>query len=156
MKKTTKKRLLIAGIVLLAVLVSGAVVFNVVVDRMFSRITQSITDNGLLQNGENIEGALLTDMEFAQGLAQLIAQMDADDIKKLESKISAKDKVAVLSILAKSLPREEYLNLISYLSGGISPDEFSRTVDLLRKYLTPEDKAQIMQYYTKYLYLLEE
>lgn len=156
MKRTTKKRLLIAGIVILILAVIGTATFYFTVDRMFSRVTQSITENELLQGGNDAETDPLADDGITQGLGQLILQLDPTSIKKLESKIPVEDKLAALSILAKSLPQEEYSRLLSFLSGGISKDEFSQALAVLRQHLTPEDKAQIMQYYTKHLHLLEE
>lgn len=156
MKSKTKKRLLIAGIVVLVLVVGGIVAFNVAVNMLFSKITQTISESDLLKQEDGLELPVLTEEGgLDQSSESIKVQLDADTMKELESEISLGDKFAVLSLLAKALPSEEYSKILSFLSGGISRDELSQTYQILKENLTQEQKDQIKQYYAKYLYLLE-
>lgn len=156
MKSKTKKRLLIAGIVVLVLVVGGIVAFNVAVNMLFSKVTQTISESDLLKQEDGLELPVLTEEGgLDQSSESIKVQLDADTMKELESEISLGDKFAVLSLLAKALPSEEYSKILSFLSGGISRDELSQTYQILKENLTQEQKDQIKQYYAKYLYLLE-
>ena len=87
---------------------------------------------------------------------KILIKLDAETMKRLESKISVSDKFAVLSLLAKALPSEEYSRLLSFAKDGISQEELTQAMQILQENLTDENKEQIKQYYLKYLYLLEE
>lgn len=158
MKKTTKKRLLVAGVVFVVLVVGGVVAFRVTVNTMFSKVTQTISESDLLKAGDGgVELPVLAGEEAADGETEgyLNVKLDAETMKKLEAEISVGDKFAVLSLLAKALPAEEYSRVLSFVSGGISQEEFTQAVQILQENLTDEDKRQIKQYYSKYLYLLE-
>ena len=156
MKKSTKKRLLIAGIVFAVLVIGGVVAFNVAVNKMFSKVTQTISDSDLLKDNGSVELPVVTEGNDADPAENLKIKLDAETMKRLESKISVSDKFAVLSLLAKALPSEEYSRLLSFAKVGISQEELTQAMQILQENLTDENKEQIKQYYSKYLYLLEE
>ena len=156
MKKSTKKRLLIAGIVFAVLVIGGVVAFNVAVNKMFSKVTQSISDSDLLKDNGSVELPVVTEGNDVDPAENLKIKLDAETMKRLESKISVSDKFAVLSLLAKALPSEEYSRLLSFAKDGISQEELTQAMQILQENLTDENKEQIKQYYSKYLYLLEE
>lgn len=156
MKKSTKKRLLIAGIVFAVLVIGGVVAFNVAVNKMFSKVTQTISDSDLLKDNGSVELPVVTEGNDAGPAENLKIKLDAETMKQLESKISVSDKFAVLSLLAKALPAEEYSRLLSFAKDGISQEELTQAMQILQENLTDENKEQIKQYYSKYLYLLEE
>ncbi|WP_337399222.1 hypothetical protein [Congzhengia sp.] len=156
MKKSTKKRLLIAGIVFAVLVIGGVVAFNVAVNKMFSKVTQTISDSDLLKDNGSVELPVVTEGNDADPAENLKIKLDAETMKRLESKISVSDKFAVLSLLAKALPSEEYSRLLSFAKDGISQEELTQAMQILQENLTDENKEQIKQYYSKYLYLLEE
>jgi len=155
-KKSTKKRLLIAGIVFAVLVIGGVVAFNVAVNKMFSKVTQTISDSDLLKDNGSVELPVVTEGNDAGPAENLKIKLDAETMKRLESKISVSDKFAVLSLLAKALPSEEYSRLLSFAKDGISQEELTQAMQILQENLTDENKEQIKQYYSKYLYLLEE
>ncbi|WP_249313690.1 hypothetical protein [Congzhengia minquanensis] len=156
MKKSTKKRLLIAGIVFAVLVIGGVVAFNVAVNKMFSKVTQTISDSDLLKDNGSVELPVVTEGNDAGPAENLKIKLDAETMKRLESKISVSDKFAVLSLLAKALPSEEYSRLLSFAKDGISQEELTQAMQILQENLTDENKEQIKQYYSKYLHLLEE
>ena len=156
MKKSTKKRLLIVGIVFAVLVIGGVVAFNVAVNKMFSKVTQTISDSDLLKDNGSVELPVVTEGNDAGPAENLKIKLDAETMKRLESKISVSDKFAVLSLLAKALPSEEYSRLLSFAKDGISQEELTQAMQILQENLTDENKEQIKQYYSKYLYLLEE
>ena len=156
MKKSTKKRLLIAGIVFAVLVIGGVVAFNVAVNKMFSKVTQTISDSDLLKDNGSVELPVVTEGNDADPAENFKIKLDAVTMKRLESKISVSDKFAVLSLLAKALPSEEYSRLLSFAKDGISQEELTQAMQILQENLTDENKEQIKQYYSKYLYLLEE
>ena len=155
-KKSTKKRLLIAGIVFAVLVIGGVVAFNVAVNKMFSKVTQTISDSDLLKDNGSVELPVVTEGNDAGPAENLKIKLDAETMKRLESKISVSDKFAVLSLLAKALPSEEYSRLLSFAKDGISQEELTQAMQILQENLTDENKEQIKQYYSKYLHLLEE
>jgi hypothetical protein len=155
-KKSTKKRLLIAGIVFAVLVIGGVVAFNVAVNKMFSKVTQTISDSDLLKDNGSVELPVVTEGNDAGPAENFKIKLDAETMKRLESKISVSDKFAVLSLLAKALPSEEYSRLLSFAKDGISQEELTQAMQILQENLTDENKEQIKQYYSKYLYLLEE
>lgn len=60
-KKSTKKRLLIAGIVFAVLVIGGVVAFNVAVNKMFSKVTQTISDSDLLKDNGSVELPVVTE-----------------------------------------------------------------------------------------------
>lgn len=155
MKKSVRKKLLIAGIVLVVLIVGGVVTFRVTVNKMFSKVTQTISESDLLQDEGDVELPGVAAEDDGDEVEGIKIKLNADTMKKLESEISVSDKFAVLSLLAKALPPEEYSRILSFVSGGISQDEITQTMQILRENLSDDDKQQIKQYYSKYLYLLE-
>lgn len=144
--KNNKKKWIIISVILITVIVLGILAFNIIVDKIFSKVTGSIFNTDLLI--EEISG--LPDGEGGT------IKFDPETVKDLESKVSRKDKVAVLTLLAKALPPEEYAKIMGFLEGGISDEEIEETYSIMKKHLTPEQKKQVKQYYLKYIYLLEK
>ncbi len=156
MKQSTKKSILIGVVVFLILIIGGAVLVRVAVDRMFYKVTQTISESELLktENAGNSE-ILLPGLDQSDTDNGLKVNLDAEMVKQLEKKVSAADKLSVLSLLAKALPQEEYARLLSFVADGVSQEEFSTAIKILRENLTTENKRQIMQYYAKYLPYLE-
>ena len=161
MKRTTKKSLMIACVSLLVLVVLGAALFRFAVDRMFLKVTQTIGEQGLLnsvsvgeENPQDAQEDILLPSVDTTGDGQK-ARLDAETVKMLQQKVSASDKLAVLSLLAKALPQQEYSRLLSFAGNGVSQEEMSTAIQVLRQHLSKEDKQQIKQYYAKYLHLLE-
>lgn len=152
MKKSTK-RLLTTGVILVVVAIVGTVLVYFAVNTMFSKVTQTISGTDFLQD-ENQEVRLPVLVEGEERTVQV--DMNAENLKKLESYIPFADKFAVLSLLGETLPAEEYSRLIAMLSDGITQEEIAEAFQILRANLTPEQKKQIKQYYSKYTYLLEQ
>ena len=141
---------------MLFLVIGGVVAFNVAVNKMFSKVTQTISDSDLLKDNGSVELPVVTEGNDAGPAENLKIKLDAETMKQLESKISVSDKFAVLSLLAKALPSEEYSRLLSFAKDGISQEELTQAMQILQENLTDENKEQIKQYYSKYLYLLEE
>ncbi len=142
----SKKKWIIISIVSVIVIVLGVFAFNVIVDKIFSKVTGGLLNSDLLV--EEISG--LPDGQGGN------LKFDAETVKELESKVSTGDKVAVLTLLAKALPPEEYSKLLGFINGGISDEEISEAYSIMRKHLTPDQKKQIKDYYFKYIYLIQE
>lgn len=140
-----KKKWIITAVIIVALVILGVFAFNVVVDKMFSKVTGSVFNSDLLV--EEISG-----LPDGQGGT---LKFDAETVKELESKVSRKDKVAVLTLLAKALPPEEYSKIMGYLSDGISDEEIEKTYAIMKKHLSPDQKKEVKEYYFKYIYLLE-
>ena len=119
---------------------------------MFSKVTQTIRESTLLQSENSETGELLLP-GFDPNEPGFT--LDAESLKQMEKKVSTADKMAVLSLLARALPKQEYTKLLSFAKDGISQEELTYALQILRENLTDEDKRQIMQYYTKYLPYLE-
>lgn len=155
MKQSTKKGILIGVVIFLVLIIGGAVLVRVAVDRMFYKVTQTISESELLQTGNDNESKILLPGLDPNDIGnELIVRLDAETIKQLEKKVSTADKLAVLSLLAKALPQEEYSRLLSFVTDGVSQEELSTTIQILRENLSTEDKRQIKQYYAKYLHYL--
>ncbi len=141
-----KKKKWIIVVVIVATLVAlGILAFNIVVDKIFAKVTGSVFNSDLLI--EEIKG--LPDGEGGT------VKFDAETVKELESKVSRKDKIAVLTLLAKALPPEEYSKIMGYLSDGISDEEIEETYAIMKKHLSATQKKEVKEYYFKYIYLLE-
>lgn len=155
MEKKTKKRLLIAGIILVVLAVIGTVVFYVGVNMAFSKVTQTITESELLkdENG-SVELPVVTPAEDPKESVQV--ELTPDMIQQLEANISVADKFAVLMILKDALPASEYDKLLGLLTGGVSQSEVSEAYAMMRENLTQEQKDQIKGYYAKYMHLLDQ
>lgn len=141
-----KKKWIVISVVLVAVITLGIFAFNIIVSKIFAKITGGIVDSGLLTE----ESVNLPDGQGGN------IKFDAETVKALESKVKMSDKVAVLTLLAKALPPKEYSRLLEFINGGISDEEISEAYSIMRKYLTPEQKNKIKGYYFKYIYLIEE
>ncbi len=153
MRSKTKKRLLICGIILIALTGIGVISFHVVVNTVFSKVTQSIGDSDLLKNEA---GEMIFQIPASDGSETVDVHIDSETLTRLEEEIPVGDKYNVLMLLANALPQEEYSLLLSYITGGISKDEFDSAYSIMRKNLSKEEKAEIKAYYAKYLHLLEE
>ena len=157
MNKAEKKPLLIIGIVLVVLAVLGTIGFHIVVNTMFSKVTESIGESNLFKNeaGKLVLPVLTEDGKHIDHDETLTVELDADSLNGIESKISVQDKFAVLAILANALPKEEYEKILAYSADGISQEEFSKCYAIMKENLTDEQKEQIKQYYAKYLHLLK-
>ncbi len=155
MEKKTKKRLLIAGIILVVIAVIGTVVLYFGVNMAFSKVTQTITESDLLKDENGIVELPVVATE-SEGTESVQVELTPEVIQKLESKISVADKFAVLMILKDALPASEYDKLLSLLTGGVSQNEVSDAYAMMRENLTQEQKDQIKGYYAKYMHLLDQ
>lgn len=154
MKKSTK-RILVAGIVLMGIAIVGTIAAYIAVNTAFSKVTNTIGESDLLQNeGEKIELPVVS--EGAKTGESIQVEMNAEAMQKIETEISVADKVAVLALLVKALPPEEYSRILKMAAGGVTQEEFSQCYAIMKKHLTRDQKEQIKQYYAKYLHLLEE
>ena len=155
MTKKTKKKLLIISIILAVVIALGAVGTLIAVNTVFSKVTKTVGET-MEETGEAVDLPVLDNNNQVDKTKHISVVLDAETIKKLESKISVSDKLAVLGILAKSLSTEDYQTLLSYAVGGIDNEKFKAAYQLIRTRLGQEQKDQIKSYYAKYLHLLEE
>lgn len=154
MKQSTK-RILIAGIVLIGIAIVGAIAAYIAVNTAFSKVTHTIGESDILkEEGAKIEIPDIS--EGAQAGKSIQVDMNAEAMKKIETEISVADKLAVLTLLVKALPPEEYSRMIKMAAGGVTQEEFSACYAIMKKHLTPDQKAQIKQYYAKYIPLLEK
>lgn len=154
MKQSTK-RILVAGIVLIGIAIVGMVAAYIAVNTAFSKVTHTIGESDILKDeGEKIEIPVIS--AGAKEGESMQVEMNAEVIQKLETEISVADKLAVLTLLVKALPSEEYSRLLKMAAGGVTQEEFSECYAIMKKHLTRDQKAQIKQYYAKYLPLLEE
>lgn len=152
MKQSTKKSILIGVVVFLVLFIGGAVLVRVAVDRMFFKVTQTISESELLKTEQAGESeVLLPGLDTNDVGNGLTIRLDAEMIKQMEKKVATADKLAVLSLLAKALPQKEYARLLSFVADGVSQEELSTAMQILRENLSTEDKRQIKQYYAKYL-----
>lgn len=158
MKGTAKKRLLIVGIILVVLAVLGTVGFHFAVNRMFSKVTETIGESDLFKNesGELVLPVVRDGSGSVSKGESVTVQLNEENLQELEEEIPVNDKFAVLTILANALPAEEYSKLLSYAKDGISQEEYAECYAIMRENLTKEQKTQIKQYYGKYLHLLEE
>lgn len=156
MKKSTSKKLLIACAIAIVLIVCCIVGFRVAVNNMFSKVTQTINGSEILKTETQMESDETSDNGEDGGAEDNLLMFDREKLKEIESKISVNDKLAVLSILTKALPADEYSKILSYASGGFSKEEISDAYRIVKENLTDEQKAQIMEYYAKYSYLLKE
>ncbi len=155
MEKKTKKRLLIAGIILVVVAIIGTVVLYFGVNMAFSKVTQTITESDLLK-GENGSKELPVVLPGSGNVESVQVELTPEVIQQLESKISVADKFAVLMILKDALPASEYDKLLGLITGGVNQSEISEAYAMMRANLTQEQKDQIKGYYAKYLRLLDQ
>lgn len=150
-----KKKLLTISIILVCVLIVGTVGTYIAVDTAFSKVTESVGKT-MEQTGEAVDLPVLDNNNAIDKTKHISVVLDAETMKKLESKISVSDKLAVLGILAKSLSAEDYQTLLSYAVGGVDNAKFKAAYELVRTRLGQEEKDQIKAYYAKYIHLLEE
>ena len=153
MQKKTKKRLLIALIITVSIVILALVGGYVAVNYVFSKVTDSVSE---VIDGEEVELPVLdANQQIVEGESVNVV-LDADTIKELESKIPISEKMEVLALLAKSLSPEDYSVLLSYAVGGVNNEKFDAAYTLLRERLGPEEKAIIKSYYAKYIHLLDK
>lgn len=153
MEKKTKKRLLIALIITVSIVILALVGGYVAVNYVFSKVTDSVSE---VIDGEEVELPVLdANQQIVEGESVNVV-LDADTIKELESKIPISEKMEVLALLAKSLSPEDYSVLLSYAVGGVNNEKFDAAYTLLRERLGPEEKAIIKSYYAKYIHLLDK
>lgn len=155
MQQKTRKKLLIISIILVIVLVIGTVGTYIAVNTVFSKVTETV-GKSLDEAGEAVALPVLDSNNAVDKTKHISVVLDAETIKKLESKVSVSDKLAVLGILAKSLSKEDYQTLLSYAVGGVDNKKFKAAYELIRTRLGQKEKDQIKSYYAKYLHLLEE
>ena len=152
MKQSTKKGIFIGFVIFLVLMIGGAVLFHVAVDRMFSKVTQTISESEFLQTENVGEGeVLLPGLDPSDARNGLKIKLDAETVKQLKNKVSTADKLSVLSLLARALPQKEYTRLLSFVTDGVSQEELLTAMQILQENLAEEDKRQIKQYYAKYL-----
>ena len=142
-KKGRKVFLIILGVVV-ALAILGYVLVNVI----FSMLTDSFYDSGLGKPSQTETQAMDTpetfDPEAAfQSLPLDKMNLSAADFKVLAKKVSFTDKVAVLNLLRSKLSAEEYKLLTGMLSGGITTQEIHEAYAILSKSLSTEDKETI-------------
>ncbi len=150
-----KKKLLTITIILTSVLVVGTVGTYIVVNTAFSKVTESVS-KAMEEAGEAVDLPVLDNKNAVDKTKHISVVLDAESMKKLESKVSVSDKLAVLGILAKSLSKDDYQTLLSYAVGGVDNKKFKAAYELIRTRLGQKEKDQIKSYYAKYLHLLEE
>lgn len=111
-------------------------------------------ENSPEQNGEKAPDIL--DAAAKKHNVTVKLSFTPEQVRKLNDKISRADKLAVLAIIARSIPQDTYNTLLSMTNGGITRAEISRAYSILSKNLSTEDKSAIYSYYSKYVYLLDE
>ncbi len=155
-----KKKGLKIFIMILGVLVVLALLGYVLVNFVFSMLTDSFYDSGLGQPSqtevqqENEPEAFDPEKAF-QSLPLDKMNLSAEQFKVLAKKVSFTDKVEVLNLLRSKLTAEEYKVLTGMLSGGVTTQEIREAYGMLSKSLSTEDKETIWGYYNKYAYLLQ-
>lgn len=149
-----KKKLLIISIILICVIATLAVGTYIAVDLTFSKVTETVGKT-MEETGEAVDLPVLDNNNVVDKTKHISVVLDAETMKKLESKVSVSDKLAVLGILAKSLSKEDYETLLSYAVGGVDNKKFKAAYELIRTRLGQEQKDQIKAYYAKYLHLLD-
>lgn len=150
-----KKKLLIISIILVVALIVGTVGTYIAVNTVFSKVTETVGET-MEEAGEAVALPVLDNNNVVDKTKHISVVLDAETVKKLESKVSVSDKLAVLGILAKSLSKEDYQTLLSYAVGGVDNKKFKAAYELIRTRLGQKEKDQIKSYYAKYLHLLEE
>lgn len=150
-----KKKLLIIAIALASVIILGTVGTYIAVNTAFSKVTESVGKT-MEETGEAVDLPVLDNKNAVDKTKHISVVLDVKTMKKLESKVSVSDKLAVLGILAKSLSKDDYQTLLSYAVGGVDNKKFKAAYELIRTRLGQREKDQIKSYYAKYLHLLEE
>ena len=149
------KKLLIISAILIGVIALGIVGTYIAVDTVFSKVTETVGKT-MEETGEAVDLPVLDNTNVIDKTKHISVVLDAETMKKLESKVSVSDKLAVLGILAKSLSQEDYQTLLSYAVGGVDNKKFKAAYELIRTRLGQKEKDQIKSYYAKYIHLLEE
>lgn len=157
MKTNGKKKLFIVISIIVAVLILGIVGLKLAVDIAFSKVTDSVANTGVFTSDET--GVPLTlpevsDNTLTDGVHAF--RMDADRMKKISDAVSFSDKMAVLSILSQALPKEEYSKVMGVLTGKITQEGVNEVYTSLKTHLSDSQKQDILRYYAKYAYLLDE
>ena len=149
------KKLLIISAILIGVIALGIAGTYIAVDTVFSKVTETVGKT-MEETGEAVDLPVLDNTNVIDKTKHISVVLDAETMKKLESKVSVSDKLAVLGILAKSLSQEDYQTLLSYAVGGVDNKKFKAAYELIRTRLGQKEKDQIKSYYAKYIHLLEE
>lgn len=123
------------------------------IDYIFSRVSETVEKT---LEKETVSLPVLDENNQIVENKNISVVLDEETIKELEKKIPISEKLEVLSLLAKSLSKEDYKILLSYAVGGVNDKKFDSAYDLMRQRLGPEEKAIIKGYYAKYIHLLDE
>lgn len=153
MEKKTKKKLWIIVAIFVSLMLVGVIGFHLAVNILFSKVTNVITSTDVLRD-EN--GKIVLPVLDGKTGESITVELGEEDIKKLEERISVGDKAAVLLLLASTLPKDEYKEVMAFMEGGISQEEYEKAYEILRRNLTDDQKAQVKEYYAKYFHLLLE
>ena len=148
-----KKKLLITLIIIAVVLLLALGGVYIAVNYVFSQVSETVTKT---TEGESVTLPVLDENNQVVENQNVSVILDEEAMEKIEAKIPINEKLAVLTLLAKSLSAEDYSTLISYAVGGVNEEKFNSAYALMREKLGPEEKAIIKSYYAKYAYLLEE
>lgn len=153
MEKKTKKKLLIAAIVFVCFVLVGVIGFHLAVNILFSKVTNVITSTDILRDES---GKIVLPVLDGKAGESIAVELGEEEIKSLEERISVGDKAAVLLLLASTLPKDDYKEVMAFMEGGISQEEYEKAYEILRRNLTTDQKAQVKEYYAKYFHLLLE
>ncbi len=174
MKKKPKKKWIILGIILAALLLLTAAGYCLV-NMAFSIFTDSFYDavvpSELPETGTKIltpEGGEPPQESADEGAGAVPPSLpgqknntgsgvlfSAKTIKELEKKVAFGDKVAVLNILSSGLSGADYRALIGMLNNGVTSGEVSKAYQILKENLSRTDKNKILGYYYKYVHLIQ-
>lgn len=153
MEKKTKKKLFIATIIFVTFVIVGVVGFHIAVNVLFSKVTNVITNTDILRDES---GKIVLPVLDGKTNESITVELSAEDVKRLEERISVGDKAAVLLLLASTLPKDEYTKVMAFAEGGITQEEYEQVYEILRRNLTDDQKKQVKDYYAKYFHLLLE
>lgn len=153
MEKKTKKKLLIAALVFVCFVLVGVIGFHLAVNILFSKVTNVITSTDILRDES---GKIVLPVLDGKAGESIAVELGEEEIKSLEERISVGDKAAVLLLLASTLPKDDYKEVMAFMEGGISQEEYEKAYEILRRNLTADQKAQVKEYYAKYFHLLLE
>lgn len=123
------------------------------VNYIFSQVSETV---GETLKDETVSLPVLDENNQIAKDKSISVVLSAEIVKKLEAKIPISEKLEVLTLLAKTLSKEDYEVLLSYAVGGVNDKKFNSAYALMREKLGPEEKAIIKGYYAKYIHLLDE
>lgn len=90
----------------------------------------------------------------SSGKASSKLEVSGEKLKELEKKVSFSDKISVMAILSRNLSASDYTELVQMANGGVTQGEIERAKDILREKLNVDAKVEILNYYNKYVHLL--